>query len=240
MTASPNRTAWHDFITEVLGIDGKGFRLMRDVLWRPGAVFEAFMAEDQERYAPPIRVWLWVFGVKTLTLIFIGGVGGMFSRINAAQHEKNFGALLARLGVDLDRFLDLANSWWSIVNPVIVLILSIPAAFILAMLKPGKHFASHANIYLSAYLAASLVSLAIITPVLLLAPSLAGFMGFLSAAVFGLTFARGGGAALYFRTRSGAIVKTVFVSAVFFLTTALASFILLFTLIAYAKANPAG
>jgi len=239
MTTPPKNASLQEFFIEVLGIDGRGFRLMRDIFLNPHKVFDAYFTDNQQLCAPPIRVWLWVFGVKTLMLVFIGGAGGMFSRINdAQQHERNFGALLERVGVDLSRFLELAGTWWNVFHPILVLLLSIPAAFMFTLLQRNRCFADHANIYLSAYLAASIVSLFLVPLVFLLAPSAAGLLGVLNAVVFGITFARGGAAAPYFTTKFGAIVKSVFVSVAFFMTTAIASFILLWALVGYAAAFP--
>jgi len=240
MTASGKASSLKDFVIEVLGIDGKGFRLMWDVLVRPRTVFEAFLGEHQTRYAPPIRVWLWVFGVKAIALLSIGGAGGMFSRINDAQHGENFAGLLARLDVDMAQFLALANNWWNFFHPVLVLVLSIPAAITLELLKRAAPFAGHANVYLSAFLATSLVSIVTAPAVFILAPSSASVLGVLNAVIFAVTFLRGGGAGMYFSTKTGALFKTAFVTMAFFVTSLIASMILLFALVFYAKAGSAG
>ncbi|HXI86760.1 MAG TPA: hypothetical protein VNH64_04845 [Parvularculaceae bacterium] len=235
----PERPDRPRFLTEVLGIDGSGFRLMFDVFIRPRKVFAAFMTDDQDRYAPPIRVWLWIFGLKTLALLAVGGVGGALSRAVAAMPSENFAFLLQPFHIDTDRLVNLMNNSWDIFEPILVLLLSIPAAFTLALFARGKRFTHHANIYLSCLVAASLISVIAVLAVILDRPQAARYLSPLTVAIFALTFLRGGGGVRYFTTPIGAVLKTAILSGVLVLTNTLAGAILMIGLVMWAKHFPA-
>lgn len=208
-----------EFIIEVLGIDGRGLRLLRDVFVRPRRVFADFLDGTVHAYAPPLRVWLWVYGLHVVVLLTIGGAGGLFDRIDAAQEGTSFYELLERSGVQQARFAEVAGNWWTFLNPLIALIYSIPAAAILGAFRRGTNLTEQANIYLACFLAASTVALVARPLFIELNPAYAGLTGLLQAAIFALTFARGASGNGYFGSWFGGVIKTILLGGVFLLTT---------------------
>jgi len=218
------------FITEVLGIDGRGLRLMRDVFWNPKAVFADMVNPKEARYSAPLRVWLWLYGVNVLTLLLTGGMGGMFQRMDEAQQSGGNPGLLEALseaGVDTQRFLDLAGNWWAALHYLAVLLLSIIPAYFLSLFHRDLRFTQAANIYLSCLVAASMVAVAAQPFILTAAPTVSGWLLPVALLVVIVTFLRGGYAIDLYRTKLGGAAKALLVGLLY-LTTVFAASMALF------------
>jgi hypothetical protein len=108
------RKAGAELAEDVLGFGGQELVTAKDLLIRPAAVLNAWMAEDYDgagRYARPLRLYLTLNAILMLILFLCGGAGFMLDGMPPSLME----ALLEQSGKSRDAFIADAEGWMTLV-----------------------------------------------------------------------------------------------------------------------------
>jgi hypothetical protein len=146
-------SALETVVDDLVGVDYKFPRTLRDMLIRPGAVADAALAKDHSRYTRPLKVFLTVFAVQTLLSGWLGiNDTGTFSVIFADEPVAlaHVEARLAAAGSSLAEADDVVRQWTSWVSWPLIMITSLLYALVIWATRPRLGLLNSTLLYLVA------------------------------------------------------------------------------------------
>ena len=85
------RAFWHDFVHGVLNFEGKIWRTLPMLAWRPGDLTRRYIAGERARFISPVALYLFTVFLMFAVLNFTGALGlpsGAGSKSNARDGSK--------------------------------------------------------------------------------------------------------------------------------------------------------
>lgn len=171
---------------EVVGIDSKVLRTLRDLLLRPARVVRSYV-EGRREYFPPLRLFFWLGGTYMLLLSLTQPLP--FDPADMASHgvrPEDVAAVEARIearGLSPDLIRERFEARMNTATPLVVALSVIPLAALLRLLHRRRSFQQHVLFMLGMSNAVWIATLLVI-PVALLSATGHMVVGFLVSMVY--------------------------------------------------------
>jgi len=140
----------HDFVHELVHLDSKLFRTLRELVTKPGHLTAEYFAGRKTRYITPLRLFITLFAIHFLAYTFYQPTS-MYSVARARQFDKA-GALskmlekkAAKYGMSVEAYAEKVDARWQKNISLMQFVNLAGIALVLQLLyrRRGRHFVEH-------------------------------------------------------------------------------------------------